>query len=148
MKKTIVALLLFLLLTVIAYPQDEAVQTQTYSSVNVVYGFRMQSDMTFYVEVGALLDQADIIAGIGWNNAIWVGAHKYFYSNNEFTAFSGIELHILYPKNATLELHPALPIGFALVTGDALFIVESLIYPNFEGESITVKFGISFLFKL
>jgi opacity protein-like surface antigen len=148
MKKVLVTVLLLLLLAVVAYPQDEAVQEQTYSNVNVVYGFRMQSDMTFYVEAGALLDEADIIAGIGWNNAIWLGAHKYFYSNNEFTAFSGIELHILYPKNGALELHPALPIGFGLVTGNALFIVESLIYPNFEGEPIVVKFGISFLFKL
>jgi len=123
-------------------------QEETPMQSAVVYGFRMESDMLFYIEAGFLMEKADFVAGIGWNNSIWLGAHKYFYSNEELAAFSGIELHIAYPKNETIEFHPALPMGFAITTDLTTFVVEALIFPALVGEPVNVKFAVSFLFEL
>jgi hypothetical protein len=137
-----------MLLTTTGFTQPDPVSEKVTPEVNAVYGFRLQSDMAFYVEAGVILNQAEFLAGIGWNNSIWLGIHKYFYNNVDYTAFSGIEVHISYPENEVLQLDPALPIGFGINTSTVTFIVESLIYPNFAGEPIVVKFAVSFLFKL
>ena len=123
-------------------------QEETATPSVIVYGFRMESDTLFYIEAGALMEDADFVAGIGWNNSIWLGVHKYFYSNEELAAFSGIELHIAYPAEETLEFHPAFPMGFAINTHLVTFVAEALIFPALTGEPVNVKFAVSFLFEL
>lgn len=144
-KGLIVFICLILFVWVMAFTQDAATDNPGFS---VVYGGRLQSDQLFYAQLGVKSDTADVMLGIGWNNSIWLGGHAYFFSGDGIAAFSGIELHIEYPTNGTIELHPALPLGFAVTQGKAAWIVEALILPSPEGEQIQSIFALSFLFKL
>lgn len=146
--KRALTLILFVAIFVTAAIAPVIGQEETVAEAAIVYGFRMESDMLFYIEAGVLMSQADLVAGIGWNNNIWLGAHKYFYSDGELAAFSGIELHITYPAGETIEFHPALPIGFAITSELTTFVVEALIFPALAGEPVNVKFAVSFLFEL
>ena len=146
--KRALTLILFVAFFVTAAIAPVIGQEEMAAESAIVYGFRMETDMLFYIEAGVLMGQADFMAGIGWNNNIWLGAHKYFYSNEELAAFSGIELHITYPTGETIEFHPALPMGFAVTTNLTTFVAQALIFPALAGEPVNVKFAVSFLFEL
>ena len=152
MKKALTLILLvvvFVVATIVpVIGQEETAPAVAQTKSAIVYGFRMQSDMLFYLEGGALMNDADFVAGLGLNDSIWLGGHKYFYSNDEFAAFAGIELHIAYPKNQTIQFSPAVPIGFAVKTELTTVIAEALIFPALSGEPVNVKFAVSFLFEL
>jgi len=147
--KRALAVLLIVALSVIAAVAPVIGQQQVDATAEKkVYGFRLESDMLFYVQVGLIHQNDDLIAGIGWNNNIWFGAHKYFHSNEEFAAFSGIEMHIVYPVGETIEAHPALPLGFAMATNTTTIVVEAIVFPALAGEPINVKFAVSLLFEI
>ena len=151
MKKLLSGIILIGLLIVFClfgFGQEIALDKETQPTSTLVFGSRLQSNMAFYLQAGVMMGSFDFMAGLGWNNSIWLGAHKYFYSTEEFAAFSGIELHIRYPEEETIEFHPCLPIGFAVTADQATFIIQTLIYPSLEGEPITALFGISFLFDI
>ena len=148
MKRALAVLMIAALCCVAAVAPvigQEKVETTLAKSV---YGFRLESDMLFYVQAGLIQQSSDLIAGIGWNNNIWLGAHKYVYSNEEFAAFSGIELHVVYPIGETIEAHPALPLGFAITTNTTTVVVEALVFPALAGEPVNVKLALSVLFEL
>jgi len=114
----------------------------------LIYGGRLQSDMLFYGQFGIKADTYDVTLGLGWNNSIWVGGHTYFFAGDGIAAFSGLELHIEYPAGETIELHPALPLGFAVEHDKLVWIVEALILPSLAGQPVTAIFALSFLFGL
>ena len=116
--------------------------------LSVVFGGRLQSDQLFYMQGGFIVDSWEGLAGLGLNNSLWLGGHKYIAATDEIAVFSGVELHITYPKNDTVTFKPALPLGFAFNDNGAVFVVESLILPALDGEPIQALFAISFLFKL
>ena len=138
----LVMLLLVSLVPCFAFAQEEA------QTASIVFGGRLQSDMLFYMQAGVIVDTWEAVAGLGLNNSIWLGAHKYIAATDEISVFSGVELHVTYPRNDTLTFKPALPIGFAFDTRGAVFVIESLIMPSLTGAPIEVLFAVSFLFKL
>jgi len=135
---------------VLAQAQTDTATDQTTDDPGymLIYGGRLQSDMLFYGQFGVKARNFDATIGLGWNNSIWIGGHTYFFSGEGIAAFSGLELHIEYPTGGTIELHPALPLGFAVEHEKMVWIVEALILPSLEGTPVTAIFALSFLFGL
>lgn len=144
----LVALLFSVLLSVGLKAQTVATVPADDPGYMLIYGGRLQSDMLFYGQFGVKAKNFDATLGIGWNNSIWIGGHTYFFSGDGIAAFSGLELHIEYPSGGTIELHPALPLGFAVQHEKMVWIVEALILPSVAGEPVTAIFALSFLFGL
>ena len=148
MKRVVSLLLVAMVLAFVTGTVVAQEQATTEPSATVVYGGRLQSDMLFYAQIGVRGENAEGMLGIGWNNSIWLGGHAYFMATEGVAAFSGLELHILYPSGGTIELHPALPLGFAIQHEKTAFIVEALILPAPDGEQVKSIFALSFLFAL
>jgi len=153
LQPTPIALLVLFLLMVgvvgfIAHGQEVTPAADTDPGYMLIYGGRLQSDMLFYCQFGVKAQNFDATLGIGWNNSIWIGGHTYFFSGDGIAAFSGLELHIQYPADGTIELHPALPFGFAVEHEKLVWIVEALILPSLSGEPVSAIFALSFLFGL
>ena len=147
-------LILVLIVAVLAFIPAVALGQQATApkqpSVSIVGGFRLHHDMFFYLQGGVIADGADVMLDVGMNNSVWIGAHKYLYTNEAQTvsAFSGFELHVFYPTGSTIEFHPALPFGVAARTGMGMFYVEMLILPSQEGKPVDLGFALSFLFPI
>lgn len=147
-------LILFLVAAIAFVPVfalgQDAAQDAAQPNVQIVGGFRLHHDMLFYLQGGVIADGADVMIDVGMNNSVWFGAHKFLYTNDEETisAYSGLELHILYPSGETIEFHPALPFGVAANTGMGTFLVEMLILPSQEGQPVDLGFALSFLFPI
>jgi len=118
------------------------------SDVQIVGGMRLHHDALFYGQLGVIVNNMDLIAGIGFNNAVWIGAHRYIYANEELSAFSGIEAHILYPAGEPLTFRPAIPVGFAVATEIGTVILEAVILPAVQGHPVEVGFAVCYLFPL
>lgn len=141
------ALALVVMLGVLIVRGDEVPAAED-ATLMVVYGGRLQSDMLFYGQFGVKTQTWDATIGIGWNNSVWLGGHAYFFEGGGIAAFSGLEMHILYPPEGTIEFHPALPLGFAIQHEKVVFIVEALVLPALDGEPVNAILAISFLFGL
>ena len=147
MLKKFVLLATIAVLLVVGAPAL-AEETAPQSETTVCFGGRLQHDMTFYLQGGVACNDWDLIAALGFNNAIWLGGHIYLAPESALSGFAGIELHVLYPKNESLKLDPALALGLSFDIEPAVFVIESLLMPVPEGFPIDVRFAISFLFKL
>ena len=147
MKRKILTAGLICVLVALMIPSFSFAQ-ETAPDLSIVFGGRLQSDMLFYMQAGAIVDTWEVVAGLGLNNSIWLGAHKYIAATDEISVFSGVELRVTYKDQGKIMFTPALPIGFAFDTEGAVFVVESLIMPAKEGDSVEVLFAVSFLFKL
>jgi hypothetical protein len=71
--KRALTLILFVAFFVTAAIAPVIGQEEMAAESAIVYGFRMETDMLFYIEAGVLMGQADFMAGIGWNNNILAG---------------------------------------------------------------------------
>ena len=118
------------------------------SDVQIVGGMRLHHDALFYGQLGVIVNNMDMIAGIGFNNAVWIGVHRYIYANEELSAFSGVEAHILYPAGEPITFRPAIPVGFAVATEIGTMILEAVILPAVQGHPVEVGFAVCYLFPL
>jgi len=125
---------------------QEVVNVQ--SDVQIVGGMRLHHDALFYGQLGVIVNNMDLIVGIGFNNAVWIGAHRYIYANEELSAFSGVEAHILYPPGEPITFRPAIPMGFAVSTEIGTVILEAVILPAVQGHPVEVGFAVCYLFPL
>lgn len=112
------------------------------------YGLRLQSDMLFYLCTGVSWERVDAAIGLGFNNGVWLGMHSYFYSNQGMAVFTGLELQVLYPPGEPLELHPALPIGFAVVRDRVKFVLETMLEPVVPKTQVRSTFAFLFTMEL
>jgi len=135
------------LILIVPYPSLIFAQ-EAEEGVSIIYGFRLQSDQLFYISVGAKAEGADAAIGLGWNNTVWLGFHKYFYSNAGLAVLTGLEIHVVYPAGGTIEFHPALPLGFAITQGKTILFVESLIQPSLAGQQVRSTFAVQFMMEL
>ena len=115
---------------------------------SLVFGGRIQSNTLFYMQGGVIVDTWEFVGGLGLNDSIWLGAHKYIVATDSISVFSGVELLVSYANYGKIMFTPALPIGFAFDAGGAVFVVESLILPAKATFAVDVLFAVSFLFKL
>jgi hypothetical protein len=144
---SLISVLAVLMGAAVAFGQA-APASDAQTSVSVVYGLRLQSDMLFYATVGVLTQRADAGIGIGLNNSVWVGMHTYFYQDEGLAAFTGLELHVIYPERDTITLKPSFPIGFALTHAQTVTTIATLITPALEGEPVGATFEVSFMMEL
>jgi len=135
------------IILIISFPGLTLAQ-EAEEGVSIIYGFRLQSDQLFYVSIGAKSEGADAAIGLGWNNTVWLGFHKYFYSNEGLAVLTGLEIHVVYPPGGTVEFHPALPLGFAITQDKTILFVESLIQPSLTGQQIGSTFAVQFMMEL
>jgi len=147
MKRKLLTLGLIFVLVALMIPTI-ALAEEELQTTSVIFGGRLQSDTLFYLQAGVFVDTWDVMASLGLNNSIWLGAHKYINPSGSVMVFTGVELHVEYPADSTIKFEPALPIGFAISTGEAVFVIESLILPSLEGDPVKVTFAVSFLFRL
>lgn len=110
----------------------------------VFFGARMHTDAAFYAQLGIKTDEWDATVGIGFNDSVWIGAHKYVFGGDGLAAsiFAGIEMHIV-DEDDGMTMDPAMVIGGAINEGPILFIVEALIVPVAEGEPVQTVFAMS-----
>jgi len=142
----IIAIILIVPFSDIVFAQEERQEAE--KDVSLIFGFRLQSDQLFYVSVGAKTKGADAGIGLGWNNTVWLGFHKYFHQNESLAVLTGLEIHVVYPAGGTIEFHPALPLGFVITQGQTILFVESLIQPAGTGQQITSTFAVQFMMEL
>jgi len=79
---------------------------------------------------------------------VWLGFHTYFYTNQGLAALTGLEMHIVYPPNETIELHPALPLGFAITWDRTITIIETILQPAVVGKPIGATLAVTFMMGL
>lgn len=147
----VIAVLLFLAIGSAVVDAEEAPSEDTpveRVAGNIIYGFRLQSDLLFYVVAGILTERSDLALGIGMNDSVWAGAHLYFHVNQGLAAFSGAEFQIVYPSGGTVTFIPSIPIGFALRALDTVFYVSAIVTPALSGEPITATLALSFFMEI
>jgi len=143
MKTKFVVMLLVVLLPLGALATEVETETEPIEGISLHYGFRLQSDQLFYATAGVFFDDISVAFGLGWNNTVWLGVHAHFFADKELAAFTGLELHIIYPSEETIEFHPSLPIGFAFRTKGITVKVINAITPAFDepiGSVLALQF--------